>query len=271
MVDKSTNVESLHIISHSEYLNFFGRVKDSWRDKIDYILRYFQRSSRLADVNRKLKSQIWSSVVTIVLVEAKNLLPMDIDGLSDPYVKFRLGSEKYKSKVANKTLSPVWLEQFDLHLYEDPVLGQELEVTVWDRDRSHQDDLMGRAVIDLVALERETTHRLWRELEDGAGEIFLLLTISGTTASETISDLAAHEETPQERAQLMLRYSLANTLLRPRDVGHLTVKVYRAQGLVAADLGGKSDPFCVLELVNSRLQTQTEYKTLTPNWQKIFT
>lgn len=52
-------------------------------------LQYFQRTNRLADVNRRLKSQIWSSVVTIVLVEAKNLLPMDIDGLSDPYVKFR--------------------------------------------------------------------------------------------------------------------------------------------------------------------------------------
>ncbi|XP_023248407.1 multiple C2 and transmembrane domain-containing protein [Copidosoma floridanum] len=233
--------------------------------------QYFQKSSRLADVNRKLKSQIWSSVVTIVLVEAKNLLPMDIDGLSDPYVKFRLGSEKYKSKVANKTLSPVWLEQFDLHLYEDPYLGQELEVTVWDRDRSHQDDLMGRVVIDLAALERETTHRLWRELEDGAGSIFLLLTISGTTASETISDLAAHEDTPRERSQMIQRYALANTLQRIRDVGHLTIKVYRAQGLAAADLGGKSDPFCVLELVNSRLQTQTEYKTLAPNWQKIFT
>ncbi|XP_043520907.1 multiple C2 and transmembrane domain-containing protein isoform X4 [Frieseomelitta varia] len=233
--------------------------------------QYFQRTNRLADVNRRLKSQIWSSVVTIVLVEAKNLLPMDIDGLSDPYVKFRLGTEKYKSKVVHKTLNPVWLEQFDLHLYEDPYLGQELEVTVWDRDKSHQDDLMGRTVIDLATLERETTHRLWRDLEDGSGNIFLLLTISGTTASETISDLAAHEETPREREQLYQRYALANSLQRARDVGHLTVKVFRAQGLAAADLGGKSDPFCVLELVNARLQTQTEYKTLAPCWQKIFT
>lgn len=56
-----------------------------------------------------------------------------------------------------------------------------------------------------------------------------------------------------------------------RDVGHLSVKVFRASGLASADLGGKSDPFCVLQLVNARLQTQTEYKTLTPSWNKIFT
>ncbi|XP_076374762.1 multiple C2 domain and transmembrane region protein isoform X2 [Megalopta genalis] len=251
--------------------DLFDKFKDNVKEKMEDIHRYFQRTNRLADVNRRLKSQIWSSVVTIVLVEAKNLLPMDIDGLSDPYVKFRLGTEKYKSKVIHKTLNPVWLEQFDLHLYEDPYLGQELEVTVWDRDKSHQDDIMGRTVIDLTTLERETTHRLWRDLEDGSGNVFLLLTISGTTASETISDLAAHEDTPREREQLYQRYSVLNTLQRVRDVGHLTVKVFRAQGLAAADLGGKSDPFCVLELVNARLQTQTEYKTLAPNWQKIFT
>lgn len=96
---------------------------------------------------------------------------------------------------------------------------------MWDRDKSHQDDLMGKTVIDLATLERETTHRLWRDLEDGSGNIFLLLTISGTTASETISDLAAHEETPRECEQLYQRYSMRNTLQRLRDVGHLTVKV----------------------------------------------
>ncbi|XP_020710173.2 multiple C2 and transmembrane domain-containing protein isoform X1 [Athalia rosae] len=250
--------------------DFIDKIKEGFREKSEELYRYFQRNTRLVDVNRKLKSQIWSSVVTIVLVEAKNLLPMDIDGLSDPYVKFRLGTEKYKSKVVHKTLSPVWLEQFDLHLYEDMGFGQELEVTIWDRDKS-RDDLMGRTVINLATMEREKTHRLWRDLEDGAGSVFLLLTISGTTASETISDLAAHEETPQERALLLQRYSFIKTLQRPQDVGHLTVKVFRAQGLAAADLGGKSDPFCVLELVNARLQTQTEYKTLAPNWQKIFT
>ena len=47
--------------------------------------------------------------------------------------------------------------------------------------------------------------------------------------------------------------------------------VIKAQGLAAADMNGKSDPFCVLELVNSRLQTQTEYKTLQPEWGKVFT
>lgn len=47
--------------------------------------------------------------------------------------------------------------------------------------------------------------------------------------------------------------------------------VYKAQGLASADIGGKSDPFCTLELVNSRVQTHTEYKTLTPTWNKFYT
>ena len=55
-----------------------------------------------------------------------------------------------------------------------------------------------------------------------------------------------------------------------KDVGHLIVKVIKAQGLNAADMGGKSDPFTVLELVNDRVHTNTEYKTLAPQWQKVF-
>jgi Ca2+-dependent lipid-binding protein len=49
------------------------------------------------------------------------------------------------------------------------------------------------------------------------------------------------------------------------------MQVYRARGLYAADLGGNSDPFAVLELDNTRLATHTEYKTLDPSWHKVFT
>ncbi|XP_014246245.1 multiple C2 and transmembrane domain-containing protein isoform X2 [Cimex lectularius] len=230
--------------------------------------QYFQRNCKISDINRRLKSQIWSSVVTIALIEAKNLPPLNGDEFCDPYVKFRLGNEKYKSKVANKTLNPSWLEQFDLHLYDDQ--SQELDVTIWDKEKS-KEDFIGRCVIDLSMLEREKTHRIKQPLDECSGHIFLLLTISGTTASETISDLTSYDENPKEKQLLESRYSLLRTLENLKDVGHLTVRVYRAQGLASADLGGKSDPFCVLELVNSRLQTQTEYKTLCPSWQKIFT
>jgi len=48
------------------------------------------------------------------------------------------------------------------------------------------------------------------------------------------------------------------------------VTVLRAHDLKSADLGGKSDPYCVLELVNERLQTHTQYKTLAPDWRKVF-
>jgi Ca2+-dependent lipid-binding protein len=53
-------------------------------------------------------------------------------------------------------------------------------------------------------------------------------------------------------------------------VGHLLVKVYKAKGLTSADIGGKSDPFAVVELNNDRLCTPTEYKTLAPSWQRVF-
>ncbi|XP_074027374.1 multiple C2 domain and transmembrane region protein isoform X2 [Leptinotarsa decemlineata] len=231
--------------------------------------QYFQKNSRVQDVNRRLKSQIWSSVVTIVLVEGKNLLPCDPEtGTSDPYCKFRLGNEKYKSRVVWRSLNPRWLEQLDLHLYDDG--DQQLEITVWDKDRA-RDDFIGRCVISLGHLEREKTHNIWQQLEDGAGSLHLLLTISGTTASETISDLTTYEEDPREKQALLDRYVWHKTFHNIKDVGHLTVKVFKAQGLASADIGGKSDPFCVLELGNARLQTQTEYKTLTPSWNKIFT
>ena len=86
--------------------------------------------------------QSWISSVAIFLFEGKDLPAMDRNGLSDPFCKFRLGNEKYRTRIAYKTLNPKWMEQFELFLYD--LNEQELELTVWDWDRGMRNDYIGR-------------------------------------------------------------------------------------------------------------------------------
>ena len=58
------------------------------------------------------------------------------------FLTSRLGSDRYKTKTVYETLNPRWLEQFDMYLYEDQ--GQDLDITVWDKDQRSKDDFMGR-------------------------------------------------------------------------------------------------------------------------------
>lgn len=124
------------------------------------------------------------------------------------YSPLRLGNEKYKSKTSPRAK---WLEQFDLHLFEE---DQQLEVVVCSKNIN-----IGKCIIDLKSLPRETTHRLWNKFEDCIGEIFLLLTISGTTSSETITDLTTYKEDTKEKKALEKKYVRHRpaTKLRSRD------------------------------------------------------
>ncbi|XP_034025949.1 multiple C2 and transmembrane domain-containing protein 1 [Thalassophryne amazonica] len=242
------------------------------RDATMLLRRNWKRSSkyqsmRLSDVHRK--AQLWRGIVSISLIEGRGLQPMDANGLSDPYVKFRMGHQKYKSKTISKTLNPQWREQFDFHLYDEQ--GGYVDITVWDRDAGKKDDFMGRCMIDLSLLSKEHTHKLDLPLEEGEGVLVLLVTLTAS-AAVSISDLSVNIlDDPHERHQIMQRYSLWRSFHNLKDVGVVQVKVIRAEGLMAADVTGKSDPFCVVELSNDRLQTHTVYKNLNPEWNKVFT
>ncbi|KAM6930284.1 multiple C2 and transmembrane domain-containing protein 1 isoform 4-T4 [Xenentodon cancila] len=225
------------------------------------------QSMRLSDVHRK--AQLWRGIVSISLIEGRSLQPMDANGLSDPYVKFRMGHQKYKSKTIPKTLNPQWREQFDFHLYDEQ--GGYVDITVWDKDAGKKDDFIGRCTIDLSLLSREQTHKLDLPLEEGEGVLVLLVTLTAS-AAVSISDLSVNMlDDPHERHQIIQRYSLWRSFNNLKDVGVVQVKVIRAEGLMAADVTGKSDPFCVVELSNDRLQTHTVYKNLNPEWNKVFT
>lgn len=53
-------------------------------------------------------------------------------------------------------------------------------------------------------------------------------------------------------------------------IGKLIVRIFKAEGLAAADINGKSDPFIKMNLVNQYHRTSTQYKTLNPEWNEMF-
>ena len=104
-----------------------------------------------------------------------------------------------------------------------------------------------RCSLDLSTLEPETTHELWLDLEDGAGKIFLLVTISGKSEGSDLTDQNGSKLTEE----LTESYSLRSSVISGNffDVGHLEVKVFCAKGLYAADL--------VTILVSTMVRTPT--------------
>ncbi|XP_077901127.1 multiple C2 and transmembrane domain-containing protein 1 isoform X4 [Ictidomys tridecemlineatus] len=247
-------------LSENEVVGSYFSVKS-------FFWRFQTQSLRLSDQHRK--SHLWRGIVSITLIEGRDLKAMDSNGLSDPYVKFRLGHQKYKSKIMPKTLNPQWREQFDFHLYEER--GGIIDITAWDKDAGKRDDFIGRCQVDLSSLSREQTHKLELQLEEGEGHLVLLVTLTAS-ATVSISDLSVNSlEDQKEREEILKRYSPLRIFHNLKDVGFLQVKVIRAEGLMAADVTGKSDPFCVVELNNDRLLTHTVYKNLNPEWNKVFT
>lgn len=74
----------------------------------------------LADAEAKEPPEI---LLNVEIIEAKDLLPKDPNGLSDPFVTMYLMSNKtqrYNTSVKLKNLNPVWEEHFSLPIAKDP-------------------------------------------------------------------------------------------------------------------------------------------------------
>uniref|UniRef100_A0A8K9Y5X4 Multiple C2 domains, transmembrane 2b n=1 Tax=Oncorhynchus mykiss TaxID=8022 RepID=A0A8K9Y5X4_ONCMY len=210
------------------------------------------------------KSQLWSGVVGVTLVEGQDLPE---DGPGELFVRFRLGEQRYKSRP--KKANPQWRERFDFNRFpEGPGV---LEIEVWNKEGRKYEECYGMCEVDLSSVLPNQSQLFTRVLKEGKGRVVFLITLS-TCSGVSISDMCAPPlEEPQEREKTLEKYSFKSSFRNLRDVGFLQVKIIKATDLLAADLNGKSDPFCVLELGNDRLQTHTIYKTLNPNWNKVFT
>uniref|UniRef100_A0A8C4H1M1 C2 domain-containing protein n=1 Tax=Dicentrarchus labrax TaxID=13489 RepID=A0A8C4H1M1_DICLA len=223
------------------------------------------QSFRLSETLKK--SQLWTSVVSVTLVEGQELL---LDGQGGQlFVRFKLGEQRYKSKNHCKVPNPQWRERFTLNQFFDS--PNILEVELWSKGGRKTEECLGTCEVDLSRVPYDQRQLFTHTIDQGRGRLVFLLTLN-TCSGVSISDLcAAPLDEPHEQQNQLDNYSLKRSLKNLRDVGFLQVKVIKAAELLAADLNGKSDPFCVFELGNDRLQTHTVYKSLHPEWNKVFT
>ncbi|XP_068595146.1 multiple C2 and transmembrane domain-containing protein 2 [Brachionichthys hirsutus] len=217
-------------------------------------------------LKNQLRNQMWTGVLGITLVEGQNLPQC---GHGDIYVRFRLNEQKYKSKNLCIQANPQWREQFDFNQFED---NQEpLQVEMCCKRGRKGEDSWGTFDIDLSRLPLNESQLYTHVLNPGKGGLVFLATLRPCWGV-SISDIeTATLEKPDERDEILQKFSLKNSYKCMGEVGFLQVKVIRAIDLPATDLNGKSNSFCVVELGNSKLQTHTVYKSVNPEWSKAFT
>ncbi|KAL1453671.1 hypothetical protein WDU94_009991, partial [Cyamophila willieti] len=81
------------------------------------------------------------------IVKCINLIPMDSNGFSDPFVKVALRpdphKQKFKTAVRWKTLNPIFNEEFSFETKINELSQKSLVVTVWDKDYGKSNDFLG--------------------------------------------------------------------------------------------------------------------------------
>ncbi|KAK8936684.1 C2 and GRAM domain-containing protein [Platanthera zijinensis] len=127
----------------------------------------------------------------VQVIGARGLPSMDMNGLSDPYVRIQLGKQRAKTKIVKKSLNPLWDEEFSFRVGD---LREELIVSVLDEDKYFSDDFIGQVKLPLAKVmdaDNLSLGTVWYQLQPRSkraknqecGDIRLAISLTQSSSS----------------------------------------------------------------------------------------
>lgn len=182
------------------------------------------------------------------ILQAEGLAALDLGGSSDPYVSVYLLPDKrrrHETKVHRQTLNPHFGETFAFKVPYVELGGRVLVMAVYDFDRFSRNDAIGEVRVPMSSVNLGRPVQAWRELQMAPKE-----------EQEKLGDIC-----------FSLRYV--------PTAGKLTVIVLEAKNLKKMDVGGLSDPYVKVHLLQGgkkvrKKKTTIKKNTLNPYYNEAF-
>ncbi|XP_070531830.1 synaptotagmin-1-like [Ptychodera flava] len=119
-------------------------------------------------MNFSLKYNPEMGLLTVRLIEARELQPRDFSGTSDPYCKISVvpsSGKTLQSKVHRKTLDPEFKESFVFEVPESELHQQRVKIELYDFDQFSRDECVGLVTLPLTNVDLSEKVELWKEIK----------------------------------------------------------------------------------------------------------
>ncbi|XP_073472094.1 synaptotagmin-2-like [Aquarana catesbeiana] len=207
-----------------------------------------KEEEQLGKLQFSLDYDFQNNQMQVGVIQATELPALDMGGTSDPYVKIFFlpdKKKKHETKVHRKTLNPIFNETFTFKIPYQELGGKTLVMTIYDFDRFSKHDIIGEVKVPMNTVDLGQPIEEWRDLQ------------------------SAEKEEPEKLGDICISLRYVPT------AGKLTVCILEAKNLKKMDVGGLSDPYVKIHLMQNgkrlkKKKTTVKKKTLNPYFNESF-